>query len=173
MKSTRSAFIRLRLRPVGVRRVAMVEHEPVAVRVLEERHVADARVIDLRELELDAAALESIHRRLDVRHAEGNAELGPIVAAALLLGRAQDESDVVRLEFWPLVAREGIPPQAQRAAVELRGSSAVPDAHADEIGALHFLSGHVKAVEGRVAVVELKAVSVGIGARRAVTYAGA
>src|SRR5439155_27067813 len=114
----------------------------------------------------------STHPGLYVSDADGNGELGPIVAAALLLERAQDESAVIRLEFWPLVAREGISPQAQGAAVELRGSSAVPDVHADEIGALHFLSGHVKAVEGRVAVVELKAVSVGIGERRAVTYAG-
>ena len=43
----------------------MVEHERVAVGVVEERHVADARVERLAD-ELDALCLERCTRRLDV-----------------------------------------------------------------------------------------------------------
>ena len=55
-KSTRSTPI-TSSRPSDARRVAVVEHQGVAVGILEERHVADARVEGLA-VELDALRLE-------------------------------------------------------------------------------------------------------------------
>ena len=49
-----------RLAPVTVGRVAVVEHQPVPVGILEERHVAHPGVVWLRELELDTAGREPL-----------------------------------------------------------------------------------------------------------------
>ena len=66
-----AAAARLVARPRVGRRVAVVEHQDVAVRVAEVRHVADAAV-ERVGLELDALGLELRARRLDVVDLEGD-----------------------------------------------------------------------------------------------------
>src|SRR6266545_3291564 len=117
------------LRSVAVRRVAVVEDERVAVWIGEERHVTHARVVRLGKLEHDAGALQPLHRLGHVGDPERDAELGPVLAAALLLWRAQDDADVVGLELRPALARKWILLQTEP-AVELRGLRAVSDVDA-------------------------------------------
>src|SRR5829696_1413207 len=81
---------------VCVRRVAVVQHEVVAVGVGEDRHVADAGVEGVAE-EGDALGLELRARRVDVLHAQWQRiaglrhELHPYP-----LGLPDDEAGVAR-----------------------------------------------------------------------------
>ena len=84
----------------------MVQHQVVAVRVLEERHVADARVEDLA-VELDALRLELGPRLGDVRDAQRDVRVrcGANVAADPL-GLPDAEADVAGPELGPGVLVE-------------------------------------------------------------------
>src|SRR5262245_8234861 len=149
----------------------MMERERVPVRIGEERHQADPRVVRLRELELDAGALEALHDRRHVRDPQGDTELGQVLVAALLLRRAEDDADVVRLELRPALTRTRILLEAERLAVELRGPVANPDVDADEVRALDLLQGDLEALGRCVAAVQLEPVPVRVGERRSVAHA--
>src|SRR3954453_21391006 len=125
---TRAAYAR----PAGllVRRVPAVQHELVAVRIGEDRHVADAGVEGVAE-ELDALGLE---RR---------AHLGHVVAAqrprVALLG---DERHPLLLRLPDAEARVAGPllprgvlvgPHSQDVAVEGAGALGVPGRDAEEV----------------------------------------
>src|SRR5262245_30087188 len=63
------------------------------------------------------------------RRPERDRVVGLVLAAALLLGRAEHHSDVVGLELWPALAREPVLLEPERLAVELRRLRAVSDVH--------------------------------------------
>ena len=101
-----------------------------------------------------------------------DAVLRVILALAFLLGSAEDEADVFGCELGPLSMRKRIVLQPERVAVELRGPSAVPHIHADEVRALNLLLGHAERLQRLVAAVQLEVVAVGIGHRRPVAHTG-
>src|SRR3954470_9325009 len=120
----------IHLAGLPVRRVPAVQHELVAVRIGEDRHVADAGVEGVAE-ELDALGLE--HR----------AHLGDVVAAqrpwvallgherhALLLGLPDPEACVAG-PLLPLGVLVG--PQSQDVAVEGAGALGIPGRDAEEV----------------------------------------
>src|SRR3954469_24906521 len=125
---TRAAYAR----PAGlvVRRVPSVQHELVAVRIGEDRHVADAGV-------------EGVAEELDTLGLEGRAHLADVIAAqrprvpllgderhAVLLGLPDSETGVAG-PLLPLGVLVGTQPQ--HASVEGPGAVGVPGGDAEEV----------------------------------------
>src|SRR5438477_8416927 len=124
---------------LAMRRVPAVQHELVAVRVLEDRHVADAAVERrLVEVELDALRLELLLRRLDVRHPQRDrARVRPLERLADVLHLQEVEADVLaELILGEALLRVLDLRQAERLAVEALRPFHVRDRHRDEVGAL-------------------------------------
>src|SRR3954470_248353 len=114
--------------------VAVVEHQHVAVRVRERRHVADARV-DRVGHEADALALELLARGGHVAHVERDR-----VRAALELladrGRFHElQREAARLAFAAGELAVVDPGQAERVLVEPLRGGVVGDEHRDEVDA--------------------------------------
>src|SRR2546430_2045339 len=119
-----------------MRRVAAVEHQRVAVRVAEERHVADAGVEDLA-LELDAHRLQLATRPLDVGHPQCDRRgVRPFELLPDVRGIEEIEADVLaQLELRPAtLARD--PLQTERFLVEASRTLEIRYGHRDEVGAL-------------------------------------
>src|SRR3954454_20340542 len=122
-----------------LRRVAMMDRQPVSVGVLEERLKADSRV-DHVTLELDTARLELGLGGLEVVDVElDRVRVGPELDAEGV--RLHDgEREVSRLELTrghvspPLAERK-----AKRLAVELRGAVVVLRRDGDEVDAVQQL----------------------------------
>src|SRR5215210_3057270 len=118
-----------------MRGVAAMQHQSVAVGVVEERHMADAGVEDLA-LELDASALELPPGLLDARDAQR--DVRRVRARELLADvRRVDEveADVLaELELGPCAGRDLL--EAERVPVPRRRLLEISHRHRDEIGAL-------------------------------------
>src|SRR6185436_2912123 len=120
---------------VAIRRVAMVEHQSVAVRVLEGGAVADAGVERLTE-ELDADIGEPFLRLVDVGDSQDDRRERQRRKRLSGAFRVDDrERDVVRFELDPRVCRVRVALQPERLLVELRRPPPVFRRHCDEVDA--------------------------------------
>src|SRR5206468_4221287 len=103
------------------RRVAPVQDEDVAVRVVEERHQADACVDRLAQ-ELDALPLEDRPRLGDVRHPQGDAGGVRLEPHSFRLGLPEPEAEGVRFESNTAGVALRVPDVAEaRAILEREG----------------------------------------------------
>src|SRR5664279_5740100 len=120
-------------RTLGARGVAVVQHQVVAVRIDEERHVADAGV-ERRAREPDAPGLELAARGVDVLDSEGDVRaLLWRERLSLALGLPDREA---RLSGPDLEARLGVRAQAEGVEVEAPRALGVAgwDGHEVEFG---------------------------------------
>ena len=115
----------------------MVEHESVAVGILEERHVADARVEGLAE-ELDALRLELGARRGDVVDVQRDVRV--LLRRELHPERGRLVDPEARLADPELALAGGVGPQPERVDVEGPRSRPVGGRHGDEVEARHRAS---------------------------------
>src|SRR5690242_13769558 len=114
------------------RGVPPVQHQLVAVGILEEGHVADAGVEDLA-VELDTALLELAPRLGHVRHAQRDVRgVRPLERRADVRRIDQVERDVLaELELRPAALGDLLQPE--RVAVELRRPLHVCDRNGHEV----------------------------------------
>src|SRR3954469_11202411 len=142
MSASDPASARLRpLSPTGRmllgRRVAVMQHERVALGVFEERHVAHAGVHRVGA-ELDAARLELAARRLDVVHVEGDRVVVRARLDAELLRVDEGDREAAGLELGAhrvLLAPQLRALEAEHVLVPLARSGQVPRGYADEVDA--------------------------------------
>ncbi len=114
-------------------RVAVVEHQRVAVWVRKERHVADARIEDLAA-ECHAAGLERGPRFGDILDMKGDRVAVDRMLEAHLLGVHDVERQIPGLELRMVaVGPIGGPLQSEHLAVELDRGGQVVGRQADEV----------------------------------------
>src|SRR5215212_1705486 len=112
----------------------MVEHERVALRVAEERHVTDARVEDVA-FELDSLVLQRAARVRHVRDAQRDVRAVRLELRAVRRRVDEVQADVAGLDLRPrAVPRRAL--HAERVAVERLRPLDVLDRHGHEVGPL-------------------------------------
>src|SRR5215207_769067 len=119
----------------SLRRVTVMEHQRVAVRIREVGHVADAAVDGVRE-EGDALRLEARARLLDVAHVQRDRVAVPLELQAERIGLHDGDGQGARLELTGgHVAPALREREAEDLAVELAGLLVVTGGHGDEVDA--------------------------------------